>query len=293
MVEYFMKNLEYYIAINSEIADENTYLSLIQNEISGGRISQKDIDVITQYPGITEISISGLTQDTFNYFIENYGSQFKAINFWKCPLIKDLSGIELLSEVEYITYYWNQRAEELWDFSKTKSLKGFSFDDFTRMHDISQIPKSPALEELSFGNMIWRKYILNSLEPLKECSGLKTLSFSAKKVLDNRIQPVAKLKNLESLEFPANMFSTEQVAWLKAHLPPTVKSRVLHPYWQIEEALEISGKQKNTFIVGKRKPFLDSVRDKKRVEKYVEQFNAMYQWYLENPTANPEDYRAA
>lgn len=288
-----MKNLEYYLRINSQTADENTYFSLIQDNISGGRISEKDIDVIAQYPDITEISISGLTQDTFDYFIENYGNQFKAINFWKCPLVSDLTRIELLSEVEYITYYWNQRTEALWNFSKTKALKGFSFDDFTRMHDISQIPKSPALEELSFGNMVWPKYLLNSLAPLKECSGLKTLLFSAKKILDSRIQPLANLKKLGNLEFPSNLFSTEQVAWLKAHLPPTVNSKVLNPYWQIEGAIEISGKQKDTFIVGKRKPFLDSVRDKKRVEKYVRQFNDMYQWYLENPAANPEDYQAA
>ncbi len=89
------------------------------------------------------------------------------------------------------------------------------------------------------------------------------------------------------------MFTTEQVAWLKAHLPLTVKSQVLHPYWQIESAIKISGKQKDTFIVGKRKPFLDSVQDRMRMEKYVQQFNAMYQWYAENPTANPEDYQSA
>lgn len=288
-----MKNLEYYIGINPETDDENAFLSLIQENISGGRISCKDIDIIAQHPQITEISISGLTQETFNYFIEKYAHQFQAINFWKCPLVQDLTGIETLSEIKYITYYWNQRAEALWEFSKTKALKGFRFDDFTRMHDLSQIPQAPALEELSFGNMVWPKYILTSLEPLKDCTSLKTLSFSAKKILDNRIQPLAHLKQLEKIEFPSNMFTTEQVAWLKAHLPLNVKSKVLHPYWQIESGLEISGKQKDTFIVGKRKPFLDSVRDKKRVEKYVQQFNTMYHWYLENPTASPEDYRAA
>jgi len=89
------------------------------------------------------------------------------------------------------------------------------------------------------------------------------------------------------------MFSTQQVAWLKAHLPPTVESKVLHPYWQIESALEISGKNKDTFIVGKRKPFLDSVQDKKQIDKYVRQFNEMCQWYSENPHAAPEDYSAS
>jgi len=286
-----MKNLSYYLRQVSSTPDNRTFLSLIQGEISGGRITKQDIDIIGQYPSVSEIAISGLTQDTFEYFIGRYGNQFKAINFWKCPLIMDLKKLELLNEIEYLVFYWNQRAEELWDFSKTKSLKGLGFDDFTRMHDISQISHSPGLEELSFGNMVWPKYILNSLEPLNACSGLKNLSFSAKKILDNRIEPIESLKNLERLEFPSNLFSTEQVAWLKAHLPSSVESEVLTPYRKIERAIKISGKNKDTFIVGKRKPFLDSVQDKQRVEKYVRQFNDRVQWYSENPDAAPEDYK--
>jgi hypothetical protein len=288
-VSHFMKDLDYYLRIIAD-ADGDSHLSLIQNDISGGRISREDIDVIQQHPNVTAISISGLQQDTFDYFIENYGSQFEAINFWKCPLVTDLSK---LSGVEYITYYWNQRAEQLWDFSKTTSLKGLNFDDFTRMHDISQVAKAPALVELSFGNKVWPKYILNTLEPLRRCAGLKSLSFSAKKIVDYRVEPIAALDQLEKLEFPSNLFSTEQVAWLKTHLPPTVDSKILNPYWQIEGSIKISGKDKDTFIVGKRKPFLDSVKDRHRVDKYVRQFNEMVQWYSENPSATPEDYQPA
>ena len=119
-----MRNLDYYLRLNSKSADKNTYLSLIQRNISGGRIKRQDIDIIQEFPNITEISISGLTQDTFNYFIENYGHQFKAILFWKCPLVGNLKLLESLDHVEYIVYFWNQRAEGLWDFSKTKALKG-------------------------------------------------------------------------------------------------------------------------------------------------------------------------
>ena len=56
--------------------------------------------------------------------------------------------------------------------------------------------------------------------------------------------------------------------------------------------VSISWLTQDTFIVGKRKPFLDSVQDKKRIDKYVRQFDDMYQWYTENPNAAPEDYQA-
>jgi hypothetical protein len=91
-----------------------------------------------------------LNQETFDYFIKNYGNQFEVINFWKCPLVNSFSSIELLYNVKYITYYWNQKAKQLWDFSKTPNLIGFSFNDFTRMDNLEDIAKSTTIEELEF-----------------------------------------------------------------------------------------------------------------------------------------------
>jgi len=287
-----MKNLDYYDEpIISQASDQSTYVSL--TDVSDGRITKDEIDAIQKFPNATEIALYGLTQDTFEYFVENYGQQFKAIIFWKCPLVGSLKAMEYLDQVEYIVYFWNQRAEHLWDFSKTKALKGFCYDDFTRMHDISEVADAPALEDLRFGNRVEPKYILNTLSPIKECATLKNLTFSAKKLLDGKIEPLAHLKQLERLWFPSNLFSTGQVAWLKAHLPDTVVSKVLNPYRTIDKPLNFSGKDKDTFIVGKGKPFLSSVEDKVRISKYVEQFNEMHQWYLKNPEALPEDYRKA
>ncbi len=148
-----MKNLDYYDEpILSKASDQSTYVSL--TDVSGGRITKAEIGIIKDFPSATEIAISGLTQNTFEYFVENYGHQFKAIIFWKCPLVGSLKAMEYLDQVEYIVYFWNQ-AEHLWDFSKTKALKGFCYDDFTRMHDVSEVAHAPALEDLRFGDRVW------------------------------------------------------------------------------------------------------------------------------------------
>ena len=287
-----MKNLDDYDEpILSKASDQSAYVSL--TDVSGGRITKDEIDGIKEFPNATEIAISGLTQDTFEYFVENYGQQFQAIIFWKCPLVSSLKAMEDLDQVEYIVYFWNQRAEHLWDFSKTKALKGFCYDDFTRMHDISEVADAPALEDLRFGNRVEPKYILNTLSPIQECTTLKNLTFSAKKILDGKIEPLAHLQQLERLWFPSNLFSTEQVAWLKAHLPDTVVSTVLNAYRTLDQPLKFSGKDKDTFIVGKGKPFLSSVEDKARIAKYVAQFHEMHLWFLEHPNAMPDDYRKA
>jgi len=57
--------------------------------------------------------------------------------------------------------------------------------------------------------------------------------------------------------------------------------------------LTFNGKTRDTFIVGKRKPFLDSVQDQARVKKYTEQFDNMYVWFLEDRNSLPEDYKKA
>src|SRR5574338_131140 len=94
-----MKNLQYYtMHVHFESPDPSTYVSLL----SSRRIAKDEIDVIQEFPGATEIAISGLTQDTFEYFVENYAQQFKAIIFWKCPLVGSLKAIESLDQVEYI-----------------------------------------------------------------------------------------------------------------------------------------------------------------------------------------------
>jgi hypothetical protein len=282
-----MKDLNYYTThVHFESPNPNSYVSLIQSR----RIAKAEIDVIREFPDATEIAIAGLAQATFEYFIEHYAHQFKVIIFWKCPLIGSLKAMESLDQVEYIVYFWNQRAEHLWDFSKTKALKGFCYDDFRRMHDISEIADAPALEELQFGDRVWAKYVLNTLAPLQECPALKNLAFSAKKIVDGKIEPLANLKQLEQLSFSSNLFSTEQVAWLKAHLSDTVVSKLLTAYRTIEKPLKIGGKDKDTVIVGKGKPILSSVADKARISRYVEEFNEIHQWYLENPKALPDDY---
>ena len=284
------KDLEYYLNLNFAKADKATHLSLVQPHVSGGRITREQLHQIEQHPEITEITVSGLKQDTFEHFVLHYGRQFKAIHFWKCPLVTDLSPIGTLADVEYLLFFWNQRAERLWDFSGTPHLKGLAFDDFTRMHDLADLEHANALEELHFGDMIWSKYTLNSLSPLAACKSLKNLNFSARKILDARIEPIASLQSLERLDFPTNLFTTQQVAWLKAHLPPTVESDALAGHQKLAHPIPYNGKDKDILIVGKGKPLLDSTRDRKRLDKYLREFDAMHDWFLHHPAALPEDY---
>lgn len=286
-----MKNLDYYLNIKLRATNSEEHICLIEPDISGGKIDRKTIDIIKENKNATAITISGLTQDTFDYFIETYADRFDAINFWKCPSVSNLKKIENLTTVKYITYFWNQRAETLWDFSKTKSLVGLSFNDFTRLHDISDLATASNIEELDFSNKVWAKYIVKSLTPISKCENLKRLTFDPKLIEDCNIEPISKMKHLERLNFPRNLFVTEQVAWLKSKLPSNIESEFLNPYWMTNNPIKMGDKNIDTFIVGKRKPSLDSKIDANKIERYVLEFNRMYDWFLNNPNASPENYK--
>ena len=70
-------------------------------------------------------------------------------------------------------------------------------------------------------------------------------------------------------------------------------TRTLNAFLRLEKAISIKGKNLDTLIVGRRKPFLDSVRDKARITNYVDQFNDRYEWYLKHSVAAPEEFNLA
>lgn len=268
------EGLEYYI----EGFSSSRYLSLKPIHFSGGRMTIEQIDTIKNFPNAVEIRICGLTQETFIYFIDTYGRQFKVIEFWGCSLISDLTKLEQLSNIEYLIFFGNKRATHLWNLSKNMKLKGMSFDDFTRMHTLEEIPLAPVLQELSFGNKVWNNYVLKSLKPLSQAKKLKSLIFNVKKIEDNDITPLLKISNLEKLEFPPNLFTTEEVAWLTANIK-NINSSVLAPYFKLEHPNEYSEKKKDVLVIGKRKPFLNSQTDKTRLEKYEKKFWGLVEKY--------------
>ena len=47
------------------------------------------IDVLKKYPYLHTVTVAGLHQDTFEYFIRKYGEQLHAIRFFKICLISD------------------------------------------------------------------------------------------------------------------------------------------------------------------------------------------------------------
>lgn len=236
-----------------------------------GRLTASDIDVISERPDALAVRVSRLDQAGFEALIARYGSQFVAIELEHCPLITDLTPLEDLPDLRLVDIDWNQRATQLWNLARTPGLTGLRFQDFTRLHNLRDLRTGASLRELVFGDTMRKSAVFESLDSLAALTGLRSLTFSAKRIDDDRVEPLAELTQLDELEFPTSMFTTRQVAWLRARFPETFRSRVLAPIVHFEPSPD-SEDTTDTLLVGKRKPFLNSVTHAARISKHVNEF---------------------
>lgn len=246
-------------------------------DIGGGRISVSDIDKLQNHPTADVVMISGLRQDTFEYFIKTYGKQLKAIRFFKNKFIEDLSLLGTLPQLEYVYFFANQRVTSLWDMRQNESLTGLCIQDFSRLTSISGIETAPALKSFEIGNAVWCKTVVDSLMPLAN-TGVENLSFSGRAIADNDLSFMERLPCLKTFDFCASLFTTEQVAWIVANFPQ-VSGYALKPKLDLYESEDRPDVFTDTIIVGKRKPTVHIKGNEARVEKYVQAFETLKEKY--------------
>lgn len=269
-------------------AQPSWFLELVQPQIGGGKFDPGQLSKIEARPAATALRISGLDQATFECLVSRYGRQFTAIEFWKCPRIEDLTPLEDLSGVRMVSFYWNQRATRLWNLARTPHLAALRVEDFSRFHRLDDLVAGHALEELVLGDAVWSKTTFETLEPLASLTGLLKLSLLPKRIDDGRIQPLGSLTNLESLRIPFNLFTTEQIAWLRARLPETVESEALNAVLTLTTPFEDDDKLRDVLLIGKRKPWLNSDLDAARIRKHIVRFEEMVTRFRNDPSLHPE-----
>ena len=248
-------------------------------DIGGGKITIADIDKLKNYPDTEVVTISGLKQDTFEYFIKTYGKQLKAIRFFKNKFVEDLSLLGTLPHLEYLYFFANQRVTALWDMTENKSLSSLCIEDFSRLASIRGVETAPALKEFRIGNAIWNTMVLDSLMPLSN-SKIERLSFTGRAIGDSDFSFLETLPELKVFDFATNVFTTEQVAWIAANCPLAegyaLKAKVDCMLTDSNEHLVDVPK---SIIVGKRKPILKVKGNEEKIQKYVDSFEKLKKKY--------------
>ena len=248
-------------------------------DIGGGKITIADIDKLKNYPDTEVVTISGLKQDTFEYFIKTYGKQLKAIRFFKNKFVEDLSLLGTLPHLEYVYFFANQRVTALWNMTENKSLSSLCIEDFSRLTSIRGVETAPALKDFRIENAIWNTMVLDSLMPLSN-SKIERLSFTGRAIGDSDFSFLETLPELKVFDFATNVFTTEQVAWIAANCP-LAEGYALKP--KLDRMLPDSNKHlvdvPKSIIVGKRKPILKVKGNEEKIQKYVDSFEKLKKKY--------------
>ncbi len=246
-------------------------INLVQKEVGGGVISFEQIDTIKDFPDSKSIIISGLKQDTFEYFVNTYGKQFQAITFWKNKGVSDLSVLSSLSDVEYISYFFNQKVNKLWDMTNNKKLIGLSLTDFSKLHSLAGIEKAGSLEYFDIGDRVEARMEIESFKPIVN-TNIKHFSWSGKKVQDNDFGCLAHSK-IEELDIGPTQFTLLELAQLLALFPETLKGTITKPY--IKGGIKDKDGYTEYFFLCKRKKTCVKGRDDERFASYLNEFESL------------------
>lgn len=254
-------------------------IDLRQKDVGGGKITKEQIDSIKQYPDANSIIISGLEQKTFEYFINEYGRQFQAISFWKNKGVEDLSLLSELEHIEFITYFFNQKATKLWDMSNNKELKGLEIDDFSKLHSIDEIEYAPNLEVFNIGNAVWSKMQIDSLKPVAN-STVTCFSWYGDKINDSDYFCLANGR-IKTLNISPRYFTTDELAKLLAILPEDLDGTITKPY-SVGTIREVDGTETTFYYLCKgKKKYIKGIDDE-RFQSYLDKFAMLVETYRKN-----------
>ena len=188
--------------------------------------------------------------------------------------VERLATLELLSSIEQIYLCWNTKADKLWNLSKNTALKTLSIEDFKKLNSVYELQYNTAIETLSLSGGVWNTLNIDTLEPLKGMTRLNSLSLLNIRVRDESLEPLTQLKTLSNLTI-SNQFPTEEYAKLSIALADT-KCDYFQPYVVLDDPID----GKDIMVIGKRKPFLNSVTDNQKLEKYTSQFKAFQEKFI-------------
>lgn len=194
-------------------------------------------------------------------------------------LAKDLSCLENLNKCETLITEWNTKATELWNIESNPNLKKLAIRDYSKISDLSALEKANKIKSLSLDGGIDKKLKVDSLKPLSKLPQLEYLRLTNIKVGDESLEPIANLRNLKILEL-SNQFPTKEYANLAVKLTKTECS-MFRPYHEVEIKDENGNLVYDRMIIGKRKPFLLSTKDKTRIEKYEKEFEKLKNNYAQ------------
>ena len=89
-----------YPSIDKDAGGTQLTIYAADSDTAGGKTDMDAIDRIAEHPEARSVSVFGLRQSSFEYFIKTYGRQFRYIRFFRNKFVEDWSLIGTLPDLE-------------------------------------------------------------------------------------------------------------------------------------------------------------------------------------------------
>ena len=134
------------------------------------------------------------------------------------------------------------------------------------------LQKAKYLKFIEFHGDIFSPYPMQSLEWMRGMSSLENVKLHLIKLEDRSTDILEAMPSLKRFDFPAGMFTTEEIAYMCAKYPH-ISGQSLRAY-NTEDAM-----LNDIRICGYRKPGLDLPKGQARLDKYIKEFDALVEKY--------------
>ena len=134
------------------------------------------------------------------------------------------------------------------------------------------LQKAKYLKFIEFHGDIFSPYPMQSLEWMRGMDSLERVYFRNIKLENRDTRVLDCVPSLTRFDFPAGMFTTEEIAYMCAKYPH-MKGNSMGAY-NTEDAI-----LNDVRICGYRKPGLDLPKGQARLEKYIREFDALVEKY--------------
>jgi hypothetical protein len=177
-----------------------------------------------------------------------------------------LAPLGKIATLRKLSVVWARKLESLSFLADCGRLETLILSDVGMIKSVEPVSRLDHLTHLEISGGIIAVAKFESLRPIADCKSLSSLSLSNIRVADDDLQFVTAIPNLKELDV-SNQWPTEQYALLAKKLKGITCDH-LKPWKKFEQSIH----GKDVMVVGRGKPFLNSVNDTARIRNYEEQF---------------------
>lgn len=229
------------------------------------------------------IDLNCITQAGLEHFVQKYGSTYRGIHLSWASRVKDLSPLGNLPALEFFAIA-DGRCERLWNMSKNEQLRTLVIDSCKKLTKTpTLLDTAPALETVWYLGGAESNHPMASLQGFSHLPAIKEIRLQDIRLKDRCLDFLDTIPTLEIFDFEPSMFTTNEIAWMKAKYPQ-LGGDFLRAYGPA-----YPGSKSWIRISGSRKPELQLPKEQERLDKYIQAFDEMVEQYRQDIGHSCED----